>query len=139
MAVITCFLQPAKQKQENKDKFIDITNTPKHNSKVTGVVVKADKCTLHQPQKIFLFLLPKTKEVKTKRVFFGLHLHLCPPACGHSGIMFKCIFRRRLAGWWLVAYTCSSVRFHFYYLGGAVPLVSIQLLWLQFSVGKLPF
>jgi len=81
MAVITCFLQPAKQKQENKDKFIDITNTPKHNSKVTGVVVKADKCSLRHPQKIFLFLLPKTKEVKTKSVFFGLHLHHCPPAC----------------------------------------------------------
>jgi hypothetical protein len=103
------------------------------------MVAKADKGSLRHPQKIFLFLLPENQKGKTKRVFFGLPLHLCPPACGHMGIMFNCIFRRRLAGWWLVIYTCSSVRIHFSFLGGAVPLVSIQLLWLSFSIGKLPF
>lgn len=34
------------QKQENKDQFIDITNTPKHNSKIKGVVAKANKSSL---------------------------------------------------------------------------------------------
>lgn len=103
------------------------------------MVVKADKGALRQPQKIFLFLLPENQKGKTKRVFFGLPLHLCPQTCGHISIMFSCIFRRKLAGWWLVAYNCSSVRFHFSFIGGAVPLVSLQLFKLQLSIGKLPF
>jgi len=36
-----------------------IPNTPKQNSKVTGLVANADKGSLRQPQKIFLFLLQK--------------------------------------------------------------------------------
>jgi hypothetical protein len=107
------------------------TNTPKHSSKGTGVVVKADKGTLRQPQKIST-LVPRV-------VFFGLPLQLCPPACVTISIMFKCIFNRKLAGWWLVAYTCSKVRLHFSFIGGAVPVVSLQLLWLSCSIGKLPF
>jgi hypothetical protein len=37
------------------------------------VVVKADKGSLRHPQKIFLFLLPKTKEAKQKEYFL-----VCP-------------------------------------------------------------
>ena len=72
-------------------------------------------------------------------VFFGLPLHLLPPTCGHKGIMFYCIFRRRLAGWWLVAYIHRSARFQFYSVRGLVPVFSLQLLWLQLNLGKLPF
>ena len=95
------------------------------------MVAKADKGSLRQPQKIST-LVPRV-------VFFGLPLHLCPPACVTISIMFKCIFNRKLAGWWLVAYTCSKVRFHFSFIGGAVPEVSLQLFKLQLSIGKLPF
>jgi hypothetical protein len=103
------------------------------------MVAKVDKGSLRHPQKIFLFLLPENQKGKTKRVFFGLPLHLLPPTCDHMGIMFRCILRRRLAGWWLVAYIHRTVRIHFSFIGGSVPLISIQLLWLQFSIGRLPF
>jgi hypothetical protein len=76
---------------------------------------------------------------QNKKCIFWSALASLPLSLWHTGIMLSCIFRRRLAGWWLVAYTCSKVRIHFSYIGGAVPLVSIQLLWLQFSIGKLPF
>ena len=126
------------QKKENEGKIIDTTHTPKHNSKVTGLVAKADKGSLRHPQKIFLFLLPKTKEVKTKRVFFGLPLHHCPPTCGHTSIMFRCISRCNLAGWWLVIYVYRSAGFHFYF-PRHTGWLSIQLLWLSISISKLPF
>lgn len=95
------------------------------------MVAKADKGSLRQPQKI-------STPPSSGSIFWSALASLSPNLCP-SGIMFTCIFRRRLAGWWLVAYTCSKVRIHFSYLGGAVPLVSIQLLWLQFSIGRLPF
>jgi hypothetical protein len=44
-----------------------------------------------------------------------------------------------LAGWWLVSYVHRSARFRFYIIRGSVPLVSLQLLWLQLNLGKLPF
>jgi len=66
-------------------------------------------------------------------------LHLCPPASDATGIMFSLIFRCKLAGWWLVAYVSRSVGIRLYCIGGTVPVVSIQLLWLSFSVGRLPF
>lgn len=50
-----------------------------------------------------------------------------------------CIFCCRLAGWWLVSYVHRSARFRFYIIRGSVPLVSFPLLWLSFSLGKLPF
>ncbi|SRR6266542_1810458 len=113
-------------------------NTPKHNSKVTGMVVKADKGTLRQPQKIFLFLLPENQKGKTKRVFFGLPLHLCHPACVTISIMFKCIVRCKLGSWWLLIYVYRSPGLRFYFLRHT-GWYYIRLLWLSFSLSKLPF
>ena len=74
----------------------------KHNSKVTGMVAKADKGSLRQPQKIST--LPEKRQV----VFFCLPLHLSHPSCGCIGIMFSCIFRCKLGSWWLLIYVYSS-------------------------------
>jgi len=52
---ITCFSDPQiKSAVDVNSKTINISdsNTPKHNSKVTGMVGNADKGTLRQPQKI---------------------------------------------------------------------------------------
>jgi len=134
------FTTHRKKKKKKKNNNVNVlTNTPKHKCKVTGLQAKADKGSLHQPQKIFLFLLPENPKGQNKKSIFWSALASLPLSLWHTGIMYSCIFRRRLAGWWLVAYTCSTVRFHFSYIGGTVPLVSIQLLWLSFSIGKLPF
>jgi len=108
-----------------------LSNTSKHNSKVTGMVAKADKGTLRQPQKISTLL-------RSGSIFWSALAALSPNLCP-LGIMFQCIFRRRLAGWWLVIYTHSSARFRLAHIGGSVPWFSIQLLWLECSIGKLPF
>ena len=110
---------------------VDVSNTPKHSSKVTGMVGKADKGSLRQPQKISTLRW-------SGRIFWSALAPL-PPNLWRIGIMFYCIFRRRLASWWLVAYIHSSARIRFHHVGGSVPLVSLQLLWLQFSLSKLPF
>ena len=75
---------------------LSFTNTPKHNSKVTGMVAKACKGSLRQPQKIFLFLLPEIQKGKTKRVFFGLPLQHCPPTCVHQAL---CIVVYSIVKW----------------------------------------
>jgi hypothetical protein len=106
------------------------TNTPKHNSKVTGVVVKADKGTLRQPQKIST-LVPRV-------VFFGLPLHLCPPTCDRKGIMFRCILRCKLGGWWLLIYVYRSAGIQCYFLRN-IGWFYIRLSWLSVSLSKLPF
>ena len=131
---ITCFPDP--QIKSAVDKKIKTSgkfdsNTPKHNSKVTGMVVKADKGTLRQPQKI--------STPPTSGSIFWSALASLPPNLCQSGIMFYCILRRRLAGWWLVAYIHSSARFRLSHIGGSVPLFSLRLLWLECSLGKLPF
>ena len=95
------------------------------------MVGKADKGSLRQPQKISTLL-------RSGSIFWSALASMPPNLC-HKGIMFYCIFRRRLAGWWLVAYIHSSARFRLSRIGGSVPLFSLQLLWLECSIGKLPF
>ena len=95
------------------------------------MVGNADKGALRQPQKI-------STPPLSGSIFWSALAPLPPNLCP-SGIMFYCILRRRLAGWWLVAYIQKSARFRFTFIGGSVPLVSLQLSWLGFSVGKLPF
>jgi hypothetical protein len=102
------------------------------------MVAKADKGSLRQPQKIFLFLLPKNQKGKTKRVFFGLPLHLSPPSCDLHGIMFRVLLRCKLGGWWLLIYVYSSAGFRFSLMRNP-GFYSIRLLWLSFSIGELPF
>ena len=94
------------------------------------MVVKADKGTLRQPQKISTLL--------RRVVFFGLPLHLCPPACGQTSIMFKCILRCKLGSWWLLIYVYRSPGLRCYLLR-YTGWYYIRLLWLSFSLSKLPF
>jgi hypothetical protein len=102
------------------------------------MVAKADKGSLRQPQKIFLFLLPEKQKVKTKRVFFGLPLHLWPPTCDRKGIMFRCIVRCKLGNWWFLIYVYRVPGFRFYFLRHT-GWYYIKLLWLSFSISELPF
>jgi hypothetical protein len=102
------------------------------------MVAKADKGSLRQPQKIFLFLLPENQKVKTKRVFFGLPLHLWLPTCDRKGIMFRCIVRCKLGGWWLLIYVYRSAGIKCYLLRN-IGWYYIKLLWLSLSISKLPF
>jgi hypothetical protein len=94
------------------------------------MVAKADKGSLRQPQKISTFV-PQV-------VFFGLPLHLCPPSCDRSGIMFRCILRCKLGSWWLLiyAYRIAGIRF---YMLRHTGWYYIKLLWLSLSISKLPF
>jgi hypothetical protein len=125
-------------KIKDKENNIVLTNTPKHNSKVTGMVAKADKGSLRHPQKIFLFLLPENQKVKTKRVFFGLPLHLWPPTCDRKGIMFRCIVRCKLGSWWLLIYVYRVAGIKCYFLRN-IGWYYIKLSWLSLSISKLPF
>ncbi|GEM_PF-2898695 len=91
----------------------------KTKCKVTGLQAKADKGSLRQPQKIFLFLLPEKQKVKTKRVFFGLPLHLCLSACGIQALCLTVFFAVGwLAGGWLPTLV---VRFASTFLISVVP------------------
>jgi hypothetical protein len=83
--------------------------------------------------------LPENPKGQNKKSIFWSALASLPFRLWHTGIMYSCIFNRRLAGWWLVIYTCSQVRIRFSHIGGAVPEFSLQLLWLSFTIGKLPF
>jgi len=134
------FPKPTGRKQKIKcNKYQCFNKYTKTKCKVTGLQANADKGSLCQPQKIFLFLLPENPKGQNKKSIFWSALASLPLSLWHTGIMYSCIFRRRLAGWWLVIYTCKSARFQFSYWGGSSPLVLLQLLWLQFSIGKLPF
>ena len=103
MAVITCFLPPAKKNTKTRiqNRIHWYNKYTKTKCKVTGLQAKADKGSLRQPQKIFLFLLPENKKGKTKRVFFGPPLHLCPSACGIQALCIRVFFAVGwLAGGW---------------------------------------
>ena len=71
-------------------------------------------------------------------VFFGLPLHLWPPTCDRKGIMFRCIFRCKLGGWWLLIYRYRSAECNYIFLRN-IGWFHIRLLWLSFSLSKLPF
>jgi len=66
--------------------------------------------------KNLLFLLPENQRVKTKRIFFGLPLHLSPPTCDRKGIIFRCIVCCKLGSWWLLVYVYRSPGFRIYFL-----------------------
>lgn len=125
------------QKQEYKAEFIDITNTPKQYAKLQDFKPKLTRVRFASLKKSSFFFCKNQKQNK-KRIFWSALASL-PLSLWHTGIMYSCIFRRRLAGWWLVIYTCKSARFQFSYWGGSSPLVLLQLSWLQFSIGRLPF
>ena len=94
------------------------------------MVAKADKGSLRQPQKISTFV-PQV-------VFFGLPLHLWPPTCDRKGIMFRCILRCKLGGWWLLIYRYRSAECNYIFLRN-IGWFYIRLLWLSFSISRLPF
>jgi hypothetical protein len=84
------------------------SNTPKQNSKGTGMVSKADKGTLRQPQKIST---PPFLRV----VFFGLPLHLLPPTCGALALCFIAFFVVSwLAGGWSFTFIALPVSISFF-------------------------
>jgi hypothetical protein len=95
------------------------------------MVAKADKGSLRQSQKIST---PPFLRV----VFFGLPLHLSHPTCARKGIMFRCIVRCKLGGWWLLIYVYRSAGFRLFLLRHT-GWFYIKLLWLSFSLSKLPF
>ena len=55
-----------------------------------------------------------------------------------DGIMFRCIVRCKLGGWWLLIYVYSSAGFRFYFLRH-IGWFYIRLSWLSLSISKLPF
>lgn len=94
-------LQHLETFQKSKSRIIIIIPYTKHNSKVTGLVANADKGSLRQSQKIFLFLLQKPR-AKQKEYFLA-----CPCSYGPQPVDTRalCFVASFVVNW--VAGGCS--------------------------------
>lgn len=83
------------------------------------------------------FFFCKNQEQNKKSIFWSA-LASMAPACDHMGIMFRCILRCKLGGWWLLIYVYRSAGIQCYFLRN-IGWFYIKLLWLSVSLSRLPF
>ena len=121
---------PKDSRPQSPSEMVVGSNKSKHNSKGTGLVAKADKGSLRQSQKISTLL-------RSGSIFWSALASLSPNLW-HTCIMFHLIFRCKLAGWWLVIYVHRSSGFRCFFLRHT-GWYYLRLVWLSFSVSKLPF